>query len=289
MLTSLGLVGKVIEFLVTTVSKKKLDLALDDRKRAAKAFIRLHEALLELETISVAFISYVEGLKNGKNSKLYKVHIDRRFLATLKPSAKEFFDSLRELTPTLSLYGPELSELLGAVRVGKMGVLKNFYYIVHNAIAEEVGEYTRPQEEDKTSKAPKHSERLLLFEPTPVSGAYYSLDLTIPNDTLMSADLKKLSTPTCRVEEIFGLMTFAADGSLSRGGSDVTDLFELVRDNLDAVHVDYLDVNQLIDLYPRLKRHHEVLVEARESLRQFIQARFALSDVLYVMKRHSDG
>jgi hypothetical protein len=49
MLAALGLVGKAVELLVSTVAKKKLDLALDDKKRAAKAFVRLHESILELE------------------------------------------------------------------------------------------------------------------------------------------------------------------------------------------------------------------------------------------------
>ena len=61
-------------------------------------------------------------------------------------------------------------------------------------------------------------------------------------------------------------------------------LFEIVRSNLDAVHVGYLEVDKLIDLYPRLKRQHELISAARELLRAFIEANFSVVDVLYVKR-----
>jgi len=129
MLTALGLIGKAIEFLVTNISKKKIYLVLDDKKRAAKAFIRLHEAILGLEVISANFMLYIEGLKGGRNSRMYMVHI-RRISEPLKPASLEFVEALREVGPVLTFYDPALQQALGQVTVGKMGSMKNFFYLV---------------------------------------------------------------------------------------------------------------------------------------------------------------
>jgi hypothetical protein len=296
MITSLGLIGKAVELLVCTVSKKKIDFALDDKKKAAKAFVRLHESILGLEVISDGFLAYIQGLKDGRNTKLYSVHMGR-VLADLRPASLEFVQALAEVSPVLALYDRDLQRLLGSVSVMKRGLLKNFFYIVQGAIIDDIGARSPSQREGAEPM-------LLRFQSSPVDRSFCALSFTVPSDMLIDAELPPLREIAVHpgsgdfYGDMFDLEFSDASSELLSGdrGHDTADatlrerprmridLFEVIQSNVESVDVGYLEINKLIDLHPRLKRHHAFLAEVRESLRQFIEARFSLCDVLYVAR-----
>jgi hypothetical protein len=275
MLAALGLVGKAVELLVSTVAKKKLELALDDKKRAAKAFVRLHESILELERIGEGFLGYIDRAKHRSNPKIYEDHLDD-CIKSLKAASIEFVAAMRQVTPVLSLYSPELETMLGAVAVGKRGALKNFFYLVQSSIAADMAS------QDLTG--PDTTRDILRFDMDFVERRFASLSMTLPKETflenagaLMEQGLAGRPGNAFSDERLFFIEYRAAGEPPLK-----IDLFEVVCANLESVQIDCLDNNKLIDLYPRLRRQQDIIRDARESLRKFIEANFSLTDVRYV-------
>jgi len=256
MLTSLALIGKVIEFLLTRIAGKKVDLSLDEKKRAAKAFVRLHEAILSLELILDNFLIYIEGFRVGRNSKIYEVHIKQRVLRNLEPASREFVDSLKQLTPVLSIYDPVLHHLLGEIYVLKLHLLTNFYYIVRQSLED-------PKNYESSLTKP------IFFNISESDKRFCSLEFSMPTDELLEMDLAYL-------QQKLNEKLLVEDQYL--------ELLQIVRQNMETVQITYVQVDKLVALLPKLKEHRDNLDSARESLRKFIQDNFSLSDVLYVTK-----
>ena len=57
MITWLPLAGRLVEFIATKLLGNKLDATLDNKKRACRAFLELHDALFEVEQLT-----YVSGI-----------------------------------------------------------------------------------------------------------------------------------------------------------------------------------------------------------------------------------
>jgi DNA-binding Xre family transcriptional regulator len=62
-----GLIGKMVGFLATKLLGKKIVLLLDDRKKAARAFVKLYNAITELEQVTSLLINELNDIKKGKS------------------------------------------------------------------------------------------------------------------------------------------------------------------------------------------------------------------------------
>jgi hypothetical protein len=271
MITVLGLLGKAVDLIVSTVAKKTIDLTLDEKKQAAKAFIRLHESLSELEQVASEFLAYIQLLKVENGSVLFSSRLEH-MSARLKPTGTEFVKALREVTPVLGFYSPELMLLLGQVGMGKFGLLKNFFFLVQDANREELAK-TEPLAAMVYGMADEEAHavsQMLQLTLTP-QGRTSSLDFSIPNQRLL--------------DDEFGIMNLSSAPDLE-GHQDTfkIDLFEVVKSNLDIIHIDGCDARKLVDLQARLEEQKKTLSDARESLRIFITEQFTVSDVLWVSK-----
>src|SRR3954451_9085016 len=112
MFTFAGFIGKMIEFLVTRVAGKHIDLALDEKKTAARAFFRFHESVAQLKAILDEFLEYSETFIQGRNFNVRASRISA-IAGKLNPASKEFVNSLEQLGPALALYDPALAKVLG--------------------------------------------------------------------------------------------------------------------------------------------------------------------------------
>jgi hypothetical protein len=57
---------------------------------------------------------------------------------------------------------------------------------------------------------------------------------------------------------------------------------DIIWNNLETGYIGPKDTPKLVELHSHLTTHRDVLVQARENLREFIQKQFSLADVLYV-------
>jgi len=111
MMTWGAFLGGMVKFLVEKLLGKKIELALNDRRRAARAFLRLHQLIGELVELSIQIEA---GLGNPerdwpRSKGAWLFEIDQR----ASRLSNEFFALSDELMKVLEIYDPTLANALG--------------------------------------------------------------------------------------------------------------------------------------------------------------------------------
>jgi hypothetical protein len=251
MITGAAFIGKLIEFLATKLLGKRLDLALDDKKRACRAFIDLYESISKLELITGTIVSKLELIVQNKKDRIYS-----RWLEELSPqvdaTSVDVLRSIDSLGPVVSLFDPDLAALFSRLVEGKKGM---FFYVPSVSVRS-----FRFEIKWKESTPPARSKSLEAIKYTKLSR-----EVTLDDLEGAYAGIKKLA----------GIPKV-------KWPRDV--LSALIQDNLTEDYINPTDKTKIKELYDALRTHREVLIQAREKLGEFVKNRFSIEDLLYVMK-----
>jgi len=267
----MGFIGKLVEFMATKLIGKRLDLALDKKKKACKTFLAFLDSLSQLERLFGDFVKYIESFVAGKNSHIYRVHLER-VTGELAKASRDFLENIEALGQVIYLYDSNLARLFSRMMHVKFGltlVASQFFQSVTD-------EYDlRSDVADLDDRQP-----VMRFDRLAVDNPYYrGLDFTLPSEELMRLNLNEAYDKIVSESD-----DLTPDGFLIFGTRASTDiLLNLVRHKYIEKRIGPDDIDVLIDLYPTLKSHQEVLRKARESLREFIRKNFSLEDLLYVL------
>jgi hypothetical protein len=252
MITGAGFIGKLIEFLVIKLLGKRVDLAIDERKRACRAFLNLYESLSKLELIIGTIVSKLEPVAQNNRERLYS-----RWLDALSPqidsTSIDLLRSIDSLGPIVSLFDPDLAAFFSRLVEGKKGI---FFYV---SSASSVREF-RFEIKWRESSPPAKSKSLEAIRYTTLSK-----EVTLGDLEGTYAGIKKLAGIP-KVE----------------WPRDV--LSTLIQDRLVDDYLTPTDQTKIKELYDALRTHLDVLAQAREKLGEFIKIRFSIEDLLYVMK-----
>jgi len=252
MITGASFIGKLIEFLATKLLGKRVDLALDDKKRACRAFLNLYESISKLELITRTIVSKLEPVAQNNKERIYS-----RWLEELSPQVDStsiaLLQSIDNLGPVVSLFDPDLAALFSRLVEGKKGI---FFYV---SSVSSVREF-RFEIRWKESSPPAKSKSLEAIRYTKLSK-----EITLDDLEGAYAGIKKLAGIP-KVE----------------WPRDV--LSALIQDKLIEDYLSPTDKTKIKELYDALRTHLEILMQAREKLGEFIKNRFSIEDLLYVMK-----
>jgi hypothetical protein len=135
MLMGAGLLSKFVELVASKLIGKRLDIALDERRRACYSFVELLSVLKGFYSITVAFVDELEksNLETWITINLIVIH--RRTIDSL---TTRFFELRNDLFFTLEVLDPPLAEIFEEVHAFKGSI---FY-----ALAESL---TIPEEEPR--------------------------------------------------------------------------------------------------------------------------------------------
>ena len=260
MLTLMGLIGKIVDFILSKIVGRQIDLALDEKRRAAKAFVRFHESLDRLTNVLDRFLGYTQSFLEGRNFHLRYSSIGGVF-ESAKSASKEFLESLEQLDPVLSLYDPALSVMLGKAGRLKGPLVNNVYAFFSDSIGEN-----------------KYSDAKPAFSYEKVEEYFCSLEVSMPNDQAVEQDWElwyKLVQQGIQESRLGN--RWAIEGSM-------TAFADFMRDNLETIRIEPTDVAKLSRLHSMLKEHRQLLSDSAEGLRKFIENNFSISDVLSVTR-----
>lgn len=116
------LIGRAIEFMVERVTGKKLDLTMDDRRKAARQFLRLYHAVLDLEvllqevTVELRDL-LVEPDPTTSREWMYDV------TTTIDETSERFLEATQGLLEVLNIFDPVLAETLCGLEAHKFSFL----------------------------------------------------------------------------------------------------------------------------------------------------------------------
>lgn len=247
MVTWVGVLGKILEFLVTKLAGKKIDLALDSKKHACKLFLDCYEAIIQLEDVTEELLRELEPVVNGRKSRLYGSRMEP-LSKKIDAASNIFFESTSKLGAAIAIYDPDLARMISRVQMGKGRAL---------LLASTLFDRERIYFEVKLMKGKKSLE---------------SIRYTLPNEEAERVDLDLV------YDEI---RASSQKGPLGVWGPDVLAKVFKGRVIDDDLLPD--EVAKIRYLSKHINRHLSVLTQAREALGGFIKNEFTIEDLLYVM------
>ena len=117
MLTSGILIEKVFQFALDKLAGKALELRLDEKKRAAKAFLRLYESILDLEHCGTLFLAAIQPVREGRKQRIYD-HWVKDLSTAIDDASQEFLKSCSDVHRVMYIYDPPLATLLLTSQAG---------------------------------------------------------------------------------------------------------------------------------------------------------------------------
>jgi hypothetical protein len=110
MLTGLGLIGKLIEFLATKLIGRRIDLSLDDRRRACRAFTELYYCVDRLEEITSIFLNELDLLQADSAYNIINEYHNQS--DAIESVSRRFLEIKAEVGWALEVFDPTLAAAL---------------------------------------------------------------------------------------------------------------------------------------------------------------------------------
>src|SRR5215831_16474585 len=126
MLVWVGFIGNLVQQTLLEFIENFINIELDERKRAAKAFLEFHEALAKLETVANDFIREVHPVIVGEKPRLYRAPFDA-IARDADAASGAFVDSFRKLHRLIGIYDSKLALLLSGISQFKHGMLASSF------------------------------------------------------------------------------------------------------------------------------------------------------------------
>lgn len=251
MLTGIGLIGKLVEFLATKLIGRKIDLALDDRKRACRAFTELYYCIDRLEEITSHFLNEIDLYLNGEagsgveGNAYWIINEFHNQSYAIESVSRRFLEIKAELGWAVEIFDPILAAAVDQLYRFKY----SFLYFISNSI----------ETKDKDGK------KFQLLEYKKPSSKILTIDMDSYYDWVKQNQGKEVDRDA--VEWPINFLWFS---EFEEGFTDVGFGVE--------------DIEAAKQFREVIKSHAHALSEARERLREFLIANFKLDEVLYVSK-----
>ncbi|HMJ54624.1 MAG TPA: hypothetical protein VK540_21230 [Polyangiaceae bacterium] len=117
-----GLVSKLLDFTLDKLVGKKLELAMDDKRKAARVFLGMYHALRDLEVLSMEILSEIEVMIREDDPSVSAEWLRNVSLA-LEGRSELFLDSSYGIRDVLSVIDPALANAVAELEAGKSSFL----------------------------------------------------------------------------------------------------------------------------------------------------------------------
>lgn len=108
MISWIGVLGKMVGFMATKLAGKKVDLLIDDRRKAARSFMKLYQSMVNLLDISNHLINELAPIKENERGLIQRYHL--YFVSrAIDANSWIFLDSVRGLGAAIEMYDPVLA------------------------------------------------------------------------------------------------------------------------------------------------------------------------------------
>jgi hypothetical protein len=243
----LGFVGRLVQFCVEKLIGRRIELALDQKKRAAAAFIRMYNSLQALELVCTQFLQGASPVVRGEQRRLRGAWF-RSLSEQTDRASTDFLASAREVVGVLEIIDPALPLMLGQIRQGK------FIFLALSSGFDQMT-YSLDLNEDAT--------------------AIKNLTYTAPSEELEAFDLEGIYSTAqkwgnrpfverdWKVDEIDGELV--VERVATEWPKDA--LMNLLEGRFVQRILPLKDVEQIKCLYSLMQQHLAILTRSRETLR----------------------
>jgi hypothetical protein len=245
MITGQGLIGKLVYFLATKLLGRQIDISLDDRKRACRAFTELYFCIEYLEELSDRILASLnEAIKT--NDILYlisELHMVRKAIDSL---SWRFLELGFELNWALEIFDPVLAHAVNQ--------LYRFKFSFLHFISDSIEIKDKGGKSNNIIKYMKASKRILSID----MESYYAWIQESKDKKISDPD--KLDWPIRMLE------------------------YSVFSEDFVETEIEVEDEKALTALHNIIKEHNSNLTDAREKLREFLIKNFKVEEILFVSK-----
>jgi hypothetical protein len=117
-----GVIGKIINFVLEKIAGKKLDLLLDDRRRAARQLYQLYLALSDLEVLCQELIVELREMTKVSDPEVSAEWL-RDISIAIDETSERFLEATQGLTGVLSIFDPVLAQAVSGLEANKFSFL----------------------------------------------------------------------------------------------------------------------------------------------------------------------
>jgi hypothetical protein len=178
-----GLIGKIISFFLEKISGKKLDMLLDDRRKAARLFLRLYVAVSDLEVLCKELIAELRDMIEVGDASVSTEWLQNVSIA-IDETSERFLEATQGLIEVLTIFDPILAQTVSSLEANKF----SFLLIAANGF--------EPQEQNGQIRAVKYTTPGPREDQLDLAGTYswyaahnpidYSRPIEWPSDVLMN-------------------------------------------------------------------------------------------------------
>lgn len=247
MILWLGVIGSMIKFMAEKLAGKRIDLALDQKRKAGRTFVRLHEILERLGELSDELSTNIDQPTiDGREREAWLFNVDEEMTLL----SNEFLHLADKFHEVLRIFDPNLSLALDGLVYYKFSMLvlasQSFKRPSQADNPSAMIEYIYPNPELLTIDFEEHYKWIVENPDYFKKTEYDDSELEWPQNVLVST---------------FGFHESTQKDSVIRA----------------SIEEQASDIRRLREL---LKIHRVIISEGNKRLREFIVANFSISDVL---------
>jgi hypothetical protein len=124
LLTAASLILKVIEFILTKIAGKAIEWRMDEKKRAAEAFLGLFDAVTGLRSTIDEFVRHLNPIVRGERGLWMPRDWTVEFSERVDQRSKEFIEAVNRVRKVIEVYDLDLYLLLSNMRQGKESLVR---------------------------------------------------------------------------------------------------------------------------------------------------------------------
>jgi hypothetical protein len=140
-------IGRLLNFAVEKISGKKIDLSMDERRRAARKFLALYHAVSDLEVLCRELVIELRALSQEQDPSVPRDWL-REATCAIDETSQRFLEATHGLIETLGIFDPVLASTVSGLEATKFSFLmiavRGFERVDTD---NDVVEYTQPSEQ----------------------------------------------------------------------------------------------------------------------------------------------
>ncbi len=242
-----GFIGQLADFILKKVLGNRLDLTLDKKMRAAKAFLHFYDALIQIESVSFEFLKLIQPVVNGEQVRLFRAPFDQ-IAKEADKATQQFVKSFQELHEVVGIYDPALYIMLGDI-VSFKAALGGLPF----------------QSSDFAKR--------MTFNISPNPNSVFYLQSLIPTHPLASQTLEHMYEMASKIKRQPSKENIAA------WPQDL--LSSLVQDNFKDESIADNNIGLIKQLNEMVTKNIPLLSESRKNFGLFLKNNFSMEDILY--------
>jgi hypothetical protein len=140
-------IGRLINFAVQKITNKKIDLNMDERRRAARKFLALYQAVSDLELLCQELVIEVRAMSEEQDPTVSRDWL-REASCAIDETSQRFLEATQGLFETLQIFDPVLASTVSGLEANKFSFLMIAVRGFERPAAEnEVAVYTQPSDQ----------------------------------------------------------------------------------------------------------------------------------------------